>query len=221
MRGVTTAVIVTVLTLGLLASASDDEGLAVDRVLADVQKHYDGVTSLRCAFEQENKYLGGDSLIQKGTLELMRPSKMRWDYAEPTPRQFISDGNSLWVVHPDENKAFVMSDTDSEMQTRMMNFVIGLQDVRNDFDVTIDPAGGGRADNVRLVLTAKQPIAGVDHILVDVDPATHAITAVIIDDGMGNQTITRLSEMVTNPKDLLETRFTYTAPEGVEVMPYN
>ncbi len=220
MRGVTTAVIVTVLTLGLLASASDEDQLAVDRVLGEVQAHYEGVTSLRCSFEQENVYLGGESLTQQGTLELMRPGKMRWDYRAPTPRQFISDGTSLWVVHPDENKAFVMTDTDSAVQARMMDFVIGLQDVRADFDVALVPDGGGRADNVRLGLTAKQPIAGLERIYVDVDPKTHAITAVTLDDGMGNQTITRLSEVVTNPKDLAETRFTYTAPEGVEVMPY-
>jgi len=221
MRGVTTAVIATVLLIGVLSASSDEEQASVDRVLAEVQQHYTGVTSVRCSFEQENKYLGGESLVQKGTLELRRPGKMRWDYAEPTQRQFISDGASLWVVHPDEKKAFVMTETDSATQARMMDFVIGLQDVRSEFDVALVPDGGGRADNLQLALTPKQPIAGVQTILVDVDPASHAITAVTMDDGMGNQTITRLSAVVTNPDDLADERFTYTAPEGVELLPYD
>ncbi len=219
MRLATTGVMVMVLVLGVLSAATDENDAALERVLAGVQETYQGVTAIRCSFEQTNHYLGGESLIQRGTLEIARPAKMRWDYTEPSVRQFISDGDSLWVYHPDEGRAFVMTNLDSAAQARLFGFVLGLEDVRSEFDVVMVPvpaADGGDA-RIRLELTPKEPMAGVDKVWVDI--RDHTITAVTIDDGMGNRTETTLVDCETNPT-LDEGRFTFVAPDGVEVLPY-
>ena len=218
MRLLTTGVIVTVLMLSVLGATSGEGTTAVEDVLAAVQTRYADVNALQCSFEQENQYLGGESFVQRGTLEMERPAMMRWDYAEPSRRQFISNGASLWVVHPDEKRAFVMNEVDSASQAQLFGFVIGLQDVRSHFTVELVPDGGARF--IRLKLVPLKPMAGVDVVWVDVLPADHAIAAVTIDDGMGNQTITRISDMST-VDDIADVRFNYEAPEGVEILPYN
>jgi len=219
MRVLTTSVIVTVLFLGALGATSGEETSAVDNVLSDVQTHYAGIQAMRCSFEQENRYLGGESLVQVGTLEVERPARMRWDYAEPTRREFISNGERLWVYHPDEKRAFVMEDVDGAGHAQLFGFVLGLQDVRNQFDVRLLPGGGGHADRIRLELVPLQAMAGIDKVWVDVSPETHAIVSVTIEDGMGNSTITRLTD-VTTLDDIADIRFTFEAPDGVEVLPY-
>jgi len=219
MRVLTTGVIVTVLLLGALGATSGEETTAVDGILSRVQTHYAGIQAMRCAFEQENQYLGGDSLVQVGTLEVERPARMRWDYAEPTRREFISNGERLWIYHPEEKRAFVVEDVDSAGHAQLFGFVLGLQDVRSHFDVKLLPDSGGHADRIRLELLPLQSMAGIAKVWVDVAPENAAIIAVTIDDGMGNATITRLSD-VTTMDDIADIRFTFDAPEGVEVMPY-
>lgn len=219
MRAMTTAVIVTVLFLGALGATSGEETTAVDNVLTGVQTHYANIRAMRCAFEQENRYLGGDSLVQSGTLEVERPSSMRWDYAAPTRREFISDGERLWVYHPEEKRAFLMEDIGGAGHAQLFGFILGLQDVRSHFDVRLLPDGGGHADRIRLELLPQESVAGIATVWVDVSPETHAILAVTIEDGMGNSTITRLSD-VTTVDDIADIRFTFDAPEGVEILPY-
>jgi outer membrane lipoprotein carrier protein len=218
MRLLTTGVIVTVLMLSVLGATSGEGTTAVEDVLRAVQARYADVNALHCSFEQENQYLGGENFVQRGTLEMERPAMMRWDYNEPSRRQFISNGASLWVVHPEEKRAFVMEDVDAASQAQLFGFVIGLQDVRSHFDVQLVPDGG--AQFIRLKLTPLEPMAGVDVVWVDVSPGDHAIAAVTIDDGMGNKTITRISDMST-VDDIADIRFNYEAPEGVELLPYN
>jgi len=70
------------------------------------------------------------------------------------------------------------------------------------------------------VLTPKQEMAGVEKILVDLAPTDHAIQAVTIDDGLGNISVTRLTEVQKN-LELTDDRFTFTPPEGVELVPYS
>ena len=218
MRVLTTGVIVSVLMLSVLGATSGEVTTAVEDVLRAVQTRYADVNALQCSFEQENQYLGGENFIQRGTLEMERPAMMRWDYSEPTHRQFISNGQKLWVVHPEEKRAFVMEDVDAASQAQLFGFVIGLQDVRSHFTVELVPDGG--AQHIRLKLTPLVAMAGVSIVWVDVLPGDHAIAAVTIEDGMGNKTITRISDMST-VDDIADVRFNYEAPEGVEILPYN
>lgn len=219
MRLLTTGVIVTVLFMGVLNATSDEGTSAVDGILAGVKAHYEPIRAMRCSFEQENQYLGGGSLVQRGTLEVERPSMMRWDYSEPTRRQFISNGDKLWVYHPDEKRAFLMEGVEDTGQSQLFGFVLGLEDVRSHFTVTLVADIGVRADRIRLQLTPLETLAGVATVWVDIVPETHAIATVTIDDGMGNKTVTNLSD-VTTVDDIADIRFNFEAPEGVEVMPY-
>ncbi len=219
MRALTTGVIVTMLLLGVLSAASGEGETGVDRVLAGVGEHYKDIQSLRCGFEQESHYPSGETFVQKGTLEIKRPAMMRWDYAEPTARQFISDGANLWVYHPDDKRAFLMKELDTAAQARLFGFVIGLEDVRADFDVTLQP-DVATPDQIRLLLVPRQEMPGVRRVWVAVAAADSTIIEVTIEDGIGTRTVTRMIDPVANP-ELADEHFSFTPPEGVEIMPYN
>jgi len=143
MRVLTTVVIVAVLFLGMLSTASEEGETALQRVLGGVHDYYADIQSMRCSFEQENSYLGGEALVQKGKLELKRPAQMRWDYQEPSQRCFISDGASLWIYEPLEKRAFLMEDLDSSFQSRLFGFVLGLQNIEEEFAVVMLPTVAG------------------------------------------------------------------------------
>ncbi len=217
MRILYTAIMLSAWVIAAVAASRTARGEDVEPVVTGVQQRYADVKALRCSFEQENRYLGGESLVQRGTLELERPARMLWDYTEPTPRQFISDGERLWIYNPADRQAFLMEDIDSAGQAQLFGFVIGLKDVHHHFDLTVVSASD--ADPIELQLVPKEAMAGVASLTVHVTRADHTIAALTIDDGMGNLTITRLSD-VTTPADIPDERFTFVAPEGVEVTPY-
>jgi outer membrane lipoprotein carrier protein len=217
MRLLYTAVMLAVWVIAAVAASQTTSAEDLEPILEQVQKRYENVAALKCSFEQENRYLGGESLVQRGSLELERPAKMLWDYTEPKARQFISDGERLWIYTPADGQAFLMQDVDSAGQAQLFGFVIGLKDVREHFAVRV--VSGAQADPIELELVPNEAMAGVASLIVFVGRADHAITGLTIDDGMGNLTITRLSD-VTTPADIPDERFTFVAPEGVEVMPY-
>ena len=63
-----------------------------------LQSYIDGLQSFSANFVQEREE---DHFFRveraKGTFDLVRPGKMRWDYHEPDEQHIVVDGRHLWV----------------------------------------------------------------------------------------------------------------------------
>src|SRR5260221_13762571 len=78
---------------------AQDNAVSVDRVADNLDRHYNGLRSLRSQFTET--YRGaGITRTESGTLWLRRPGKMRWDYAEPQKKLFVSDGKTAYFYVP-------------------------------------------------------------------------------------------------------------------------
>jgi outer membrane lipoprotein carrier protein len=54
-------------------------------------------TSLVADFVQTYKSAAlGRELVERGTLQLKRPGRMRWEYVHPEKKTFVSDGKSFF-----------------------------------------------------------------------------------------------------------------------------
>ena len=83
-----------------VASAQVD----VKQVAHAVDEHYNALKTLKAAFTES--YLGpGMSRSESGTLWLKKPGRMRWDYDQPRPKLFITDGKTAWFYVPGERQA--------------------------------------------------------------------------------------------------------------------
>src|SRR6058998_1433136 len=73
----------------------------LEDVVRDLEAAYSRVTDLRAEFTETafNKSLN-QSIPAQGTVYLKKGGKLRWEYAEPTPQQIVSDGKTVWIYTP-------------------------------------------------------------------------------------------------------------------------
>src|SRR3954470_6002791 len=77
---------------------------SVDKVSDDLDRHYNDLRSMRAQFTET--YRGaGITRSESGTLWLRRPGKMRWEYASPREKLFVSDGKTAYFYVPGERQA--------------------------------------------------------------------------------------------------------------------
>jgi len=88
------------LTLSAYLAAQTD----VHALAAKVDRHYDHIHTLEAQFTETYKG-AGVSRTESGTLLLRKPGRMRWDYQQPHPKLFVSDGNTAWFYVPGEQQA--------------------------------------------------------------------------------------------------------------------
>ena len=87
------------LSAGALAAQTDVHAMA-DKV----DQRYDHLHTLQADFTET--YTGaGMSRTESGTLLLKKPGQMRWDYDQPRPKLFVTDGHTAWFYVPGEKQA--------------------------------------------------------------------------------------------------------------------
>ncbi len=92
-----------VLALGLALApmAQADE---VGEVVEAVEAKYAKVDAIQAAFVQTTHSEVFGSEEQRGTLMLKRPRMMRWEFTSGVEKQFVTNGQTMWVYTRDENQ---------------------------------------------------------------------------------------------------------------------
>ncbi len=67
------------------------------------ESSYRTVRSLRAEFTQTYA-MGGRTRVESGTVTFARGGLMRWDYGQPQPKLFLSDGKHLLLYIPEEKQ---------------------------------------------------------------------------------------------------------------------
>src|SRR4029453_4150805 len=70
-------------------------------IAAQVQQKYDAVRDFSADFihEAESGVLR-KKLVERGTVMVRKPGKMRWAYKAPEEKLFISDGSKMYMYTP-------------------------------------------------------------------------------------------------------------------------
>src|ERR1019366_5316734 len=91
-------VIVFLLFPGLLSAQGD-----VHAIADKVDQRYNHLQTLEAQFSET--YSGaGMTRKESGTLTLKKPGRMRWDYDQPRPKMFLTDGTTAWFYVPGERQ---------------------------------------------------------------------------------------------------------------------
>ena len=69
-----------------------------------VDERYNAMRTLRMDFT-EQLATAGVQKRESGVLELKKPGRMRWDYQQPQPKLFVSDGKTAFLYVPGERQA--------------------------------------------------------------------------------------------------------------------
>jgi len=161
--------------------------------LQNVQKFYSGIARVTAQFRQSVKNATfGTAKDSDGTVWLMKPGKMRWDYLEKKPsgtvvkKSFLSDGKTLWVVDHG-NKQVVKKDLKTDLMPVAVTFLYGSGDLSKEFTPELDTTGEyGTKGDVVLKLTPKQPSAQYKSLYLVADPTNFHVKESIIVDSSNN-----------------------------------
>src|SRR5262249_42183265 len=106
---------------------------ALDDAVRGVEGAYGRMTDLKAEFTQTafNKSLN-QTIPASGTVYLKKGGKLRWEYAEPTPQQIVSDGKTIWIYTPTLNQVNTGKAPDA-LSGPAGSFFSGLRQLREHF----------------------------------------------------------------------------------------
>ncbi len=162
-------------------------------VVDNVQKFYAGIKQVTAKFRQtvtNNTF--GSRKNSDGTVWLMKPGKMRWDYVEKkkdkavVKKSFISNGTYLYVVEHD-NKQVMKKNLENDLMPVAVTFLYGKGDLKAEFNAEIDKTGkyGAKGDIV-LKMTPKKPSAQYKNLYLVVAPDNYRVKQSVIIDSSNN-----------------------------------
>lgn len=116
------------ISLPLLAAPPNTESL-----LKSIEARYNRAQSLKLNFSES--YAGIKSPVQNdsGVLFLRKPGRMRWEYAAPAGKLFISDGKDVILYTPEDQKAEKSKLKESEDMRAPLAFLLGKLDFKKEF----------------------------------------------------------------------------------------
>jgi outer membrane lipoprotein carrier protein len=189
----------------------------VHKLADSVDHRYNDLQSLQLQFDES--YRGaGITRNESGTLWLKRPGKMRWDYLQPRPKLFVSDGRTAWFYAPGDQQVRKASVKKLDDLRSPVRYLLGKTKLEKEFSglslaPDVKPLDAG---NVVLGGVPKGMEGRVTQVLLEITPDSH-IRAITIDEADGSTTQFRFSEQKENVP-LSDSRFRFTPPPGVETV---
>jgi outer membrane lipoprotein carrier protein len=184
-----------------------------------LQKKIDGIKDFSADFT--HTYEGGvlrKQITERGHLLVKKPGKMRWDYAAPEQKQFVSDGLKMYSYIPEDKQVIVSSvPSDGEATTPAL-FLAGKGSLTRDFTPSLVDAPAGMPAGTRgLKLVPKLHQPDYDWLILLVDPATLAIRGLQTVDGQGGKSSFSFVNLKENV-GLADKDFAFKIPRGVDVV---
>ncbi len=126
------------LCLPLFAQAT-----AIDTLIQKIENRYNKAKTLTVQFSEQYSVQGHLRPAESGTLTLRKVGKMRWDYAQPAGKLFVSDGKMIYLYTAADNKVEQMPVKDTEDMRAPLAFLLGHLDLKKEFrDFTTRPENG-------------------------------------------------------------------------------
>lgn len=184
---------------------------AIERLRA-VEQRYNRVRTLEVPFTETYRALG-QGRREAGTLYLLKPGRMRWDYSKPAGKQFVSDGKYFYLYSPLRNRAERTPVKESGDMHAPIAFLLGRLQFEKDFKRFESRPEG---DNLFISATPHNP--NLPYRLVEFLVAPDARMAMVRVIGQDESILEfRFGEEKVNPP-LATGLFEFSPPEGVEII---
>jgi outer membrane lipoprotein carrier protein len=149
-----------------------------------VDHHYNQLHSLKATFTESYEGLGMQR-TESGTLLLVKPGRMRWDYSVPTGKLFLLDGKYAWFYTKGDTQVQRIQAKQLDDLRSPLRFLLGHTELQKEMDtLTLTPAGDGhytlsgqpkgqehRVSRMSITATAEGTIVGIE-----IDETDGAIT---------------------------------------------
>ena len=178
-----------------------------------VDRHYNQLHSIKAAFTESYEGLG-IRRTETGTLLLLKPGRMRWDYTAPAGKLFLLDGKNAWFYSTGDPQVQRLPAKDLDDLRSPLRFLLGQTQLEKELNnLTETPASNGR---FQLTGQPKGLENRVSRLSLTVT-ADGTITAMEIEETDG--ALTRFTFTGETPNiPLAPTLFHFTPPAGVPVV---
>jgi outer membrane lipoprotein carrier protein len=178
-----------------------------------VDHHYNQLHSLKAGFTESYAGLGMQR-TESGTLLLLKPGRMRWNYNAPPGKLFLLDGKYALFYSSGDPQVQRMQSKQLDDLRSPLRFLLGHTELEKEMDsLTLAPAPGGRftlsgqpkgqenrVSRLSLTVSPDGTIAGIE-----IEESDGAITRFTFTGELPNAAI--------SPND-----FRFSAPAGVPVV---
>lgn len=167
------------------------------------------------SFTFEQTYSGGGRMTrtERGQLTLRKPGRMRWQYAEPAGKLFLTDGKFAYYYSPGSRRVDKAKLKDTGDMRAPLAFLMGRLDFRRDFREFRTYREG---PNTYIVATPKSDKAPYTQVAFVVNPQFQ-IEMLRVNGQDESILVYRLSDEKTNPP-LDASLFVFHVPDGAEVV---
>jgi outer membrane lipoprotein carrier protein len=184
-----------------------------------VQARYDKVRDFTADFT--HSYMGGvlkKQVVERGTLQVKKPGRMRWRYTDPEEKLFVSDGRQIYSYVPADRQVVITPMPPEDRATTAALFLTGKGDLARDFTAkSAAVPAGAPAGSVAVQLTPRQEQREYNTLTLVVDPETYSIRMLAADDRQGGRSAFTFANVKENT-GLADKAFEFSIPRGTDVI---
>jgi outer membrane lipoprotein carrier protein len=201
--------LVPVVTIGQASPSATETARAL-------QQKYDQVKDFTADFT--HTYEGGvlkKKTTERGTVQVKKPGRMRWEYMQPEKKTFVSDGRRIYSYVPADKQVIQSAVPSDDDATTAVLFLAGKGNLLRDFDAVFAdaPAPG----TVALRLNPKKKQRDYDWLVLTVDRASMQIRGLTAADQQGGRSSFQFANFKENT-GLADRVFEFKIPKGADVI---
>jgi outer membrane lipoprotein carrier protein len=196
--------------------AASAQTRSAQEIARSLEERYDKVRDFSADFV--HTYEGGilkKTATEKGTLQVRKPGRMRWEYTDPEHKLFVSDGKKIYSYIPADKQVIVSSMPTEDQATTAVLFLVGKGSLTRDF--TASMAEGGGPDTWAIKLEPKQRQRDYDWLVLIVDRQSLQIRTLVAAEREGGRSTFQFSNYRENT-GLSDKIFEFKIPRGVDVI---
>jgi outer membrane lipoprotein carrier protein len=218
MKTVSLSALVALVASAVGLAAQPSEIPAPAAVARSIQARYDRIRDFSAGFT--HTYVGGvlrKRLVERGTLQVKRPGRMRWVYSWPEEKVFVSDGTQVYSYMPADRQVYVSPMPPEDQATTAALFLSGKGKLDRDFEAAFDDTAKAAPDVYALRLTPREAERDYDWLTLVVDRASLRIRSLVAADRQGGTSTFAFANLKENT-GLADSLFVFKIPRGVDVI---
>jgi outer membrane lipoprotein carrier protein len=182
-----------------------------------VDEHYNRLRSLQAEFTETYQGVGAER-VERGTLWLKKPGKMRWEYRSPVEKLFVSDGRDAWFYLPEDRQARKTPVKKLDDLRSPLAFLLGKTKLDKELQgLSLAPDKVPEDSGDVVLRGVPKAMAGqVSEVLLEITPAKQ-IRSIQIEQTDGSVTKYRFDGQKENV-EVSDKQFVFSPPAGVEMV---
>jgi outer membrane lipoprotein carrier protein len=193
------------------AMSADSSAGSLNRVLDNLQLHYQATESFSAKFDETVTRAGVPPLQRSGVIYYEKPGRLRWEFDGSQPETIISDGTTIYDYDPGLNQVVETPLARAFRSQAAAAFLLGAGNVKRDFKAE------GISDSHGVLQVGLTPKQGGERIEAGIERKTFNIVTLSIGDPMGNRTCLSFSNIMLN-QPLQASQFTFRPPDGADIV---